>query len=141
MFRMYVNVLSYISCLFFCNSKSNKYSRISIRAMIFCLFLCQDKTTKLYTGDFYITRHSNLSEVHAVFHLVSDDSIRGDISSRHPVILSLRNIIKLCFRYDIMTLTIPLLLSHHMTEVSTVKFLKAEMPEIITLISAPDKKG
>lgn len=80
----------------------------------------QDKTTKLYTGDFYITRHSNLSEVHAVFHLVSDDSIRGDISSRHPVILSLRNIIKLCFRYDIMTLTIPLLLSHHMTEEMTI---------------------
>lgn len=80
----------------------------------------QDKTTKLYTGDFYITRHSNLSEVHAVFHLVSDDSVRGDISSRHPVILSLRNIIKLCFKYDIMTLTIPLLLSHYMTEEMTI---------------------
>ena len=123
MFRMYVNVLGYISCLFFVIENviniQGLLSGLHIQSRFSVFFLCQDKTTKLYTGDFYITRHSNLSEVHAVFHLVSDDSIRGDISSRHPVILSLRNIIKLCFRYDIMTLTIPLLLSHHMTEVST----------------------
>ena len=77
----------------------------------------QDKSSRLYTGDFYITRHSNLSEVHTVFHLVTDDSTRSEISSRHPVILSLRSIIKLCFKYDIMTLTIPLLLTHEMSEV------------------------
>ena len=44
-------------------------------------------------------------------------SIGAWVSSRHPVILSLRNIIKLCFKYDIMTMTIPLLLSHYIKEV------------------------
>ncbi|XP_041363470.1 protein C12orf4 homolog [Gigantopelta aegis] len=73
----------------------------------------------LETGDWYVTKHSNLSEVHAVFHLVVDGTARSsDISSRHPVILSIRNIIKLCFRYNIDTLTIPLLLTHEMSEVS-----------------------
>ncbi|KAK3090690.1 hypothetical protein FSP39_013761 [Pinctada imbricata] len=82
-----------------------------------------DKGSKLQTGDFYLTKHSNLSEVHAVFHLVTDDSIRSsDITSRHPVILSIRNIIKLCFRYDINTLTIPLLLSNEMTEEMTIQW-------------------
>lgn len=76
---------------------------------------------KLHTGDFYLTKHSNLSEVHIVFHLVVDESVRsGEISSRHPTILSIRNIIRLCFRYDIQTLTIPLLLTHEMTEVCMV---------------------
>lgn len=75
----------------------------------------------LQTGDFYITKHSNLSEVHIVFHLVTDDSIRSsDMTSRHPVILSIRNIIKQCFRHDIHTLTIPLLLAHQMTEEMTI---------------------
>ncbi|XP_062569034.1 protein C12orf4 homolog, partial [Saccostrea cucullata] len=74
-----------------------------------------------------LTKHSNLSEVHVVFHLVADDGKKAsesvkssDISSRHPVILSIRNIIKLCFRYDINTLTIPLLLSNEMTEEMTI---------------------
>lgn len=80
----------------------------------------QEKTARLYTGDFYITKHSNLSEVHTMFHLVTDDYVRGDITSRHPVILSLRNIIKLCCRYDINTLTIPLLLTHEMLEEMTI---------------------
>ncbi|GFO41789.1 protein c12orf4 homolog [Plakobranchus ocellatus] len=76
---------------------------------------------KLHCGDFFLTKHSNLSEVHVVFHLVSDENIRtSDITSRHPVILSIRNIIKLCFRYDIHTLTIPLLLTHEMTEEMTI---------------------
>lgn len=82
----------------------------------------QEKSAKLYTGDFYLTKHSNLSEVHTVFHLVTDDTVRGDISSRHPIILSLRNIIKLCCRYDINTLTIPLLLTHEMMEEMTIQW-------------------
>ncbi|XP_052688004.1 protein C12orf4 homolog [Crassostrea angulata] len=81
----------------------------------------EEKTKNLRAGDFYLTKHSNLSEVHVVFHLVADDSIKqSDISSRHPVILSIRNIIKLCFRYDINTLTIPLLLFNEMTEEMTI---------------------
>ena len=81
-------------------------------------YLIQEKSAKLFTGDFYITKHSNLSEIHTVFHLVTDDSLRFDITSRHAVILALRNIIKLCCRYDITTLTIPLLLTHEMSEVN-----------------------
>lgn len=81
----------------------------------------EEKNKYLRAGDFYLTKHSNLSEVHVVFHLVADDSIKqSDISSRHPVILSIRNIIKLCFRYDINTLTIPLLLFNEMTEEMTI---------------------
>jgi hypothetical protein len=38
--------------------------------------------------------------------------------------LSIRNIIRLCFRYDIHTLTIPLLLTHEMTEVR-LKYFKS----------------
>ncbi|XP_060575624.1 protein C12orf4 homolog [Ruditapes philippinarum] len=80
----------------------------------------QEKSLKLFTGDFYLTKHSNLSEVHTVFHLVTDDSLRFDVTSRHAVILALRNIIKLCCRYDITTLTIPLLLTHEMSEEMTI---------------------
>lgn len=81
----------------------------------------EEKNKNLRSGDFYLTKHSNLSEVHVVFHLVADDSIKqSDISSRHPVILSIRNIIKLCFRYDINTITIPLLLFNEMTEEMTI---------------------
>lgn len=83
----------------------------------------QDKGNRLQTGEFYITKHSNLSEVHTVFHLVVDENMKSsDITSRHPVILSIRNIIKLCFRYDINTITIPLLLTHEMTEEMTIQW-------------------
>ena len=72
----------------------------------------------LQAGDFYITRHSNLAQVHVVFHMVSDDSLRGsDINSRHPVVLGLRNILKTACSNDITSLTIPLLLQYDMTEV------------------------
>ena len=74
----------------------------------------------MHPGDFYLTRHSNLAEVHNVFHLVVDESVRqGDITSRHAVILGIRNVLKACFRYDVHTIHIPLLLVHEMSEVST----------------------
>lgn len=76
---------------------------------------------KLESGDFYLTRHSNLCETHVVFHLVSDQPLdNGNISSRHPVIIGLRNLLKTACLNDITTLTIPLLLSHKMTERMTV---------------------
>lgn len=31
----------------------------------------------LQSGDVYVTRHSNLTEVHVVFHMVIDDSLRS----------------------------------------------------------------
>ncbi len=86
---------------------------------------------KLQIGDFYLTKHSNLSQAHVVFHLVafdSDDSTnsqsmkQSDLSSRHPVILGLRNILKSCISHGIQTLTFPLLLAHEMSEVSRLFF-------------------
>ena len=79
-----------------------------------------------------MTRHSNLSEVHAVFHLVADDSLLGDINSRHAVILGLRNILKACFKYDIITITIPLLLTLEMTEVGNYYILFEELIKFYT---------
>ncbi|TDG50465.1 hypothetical protein AWZ03_003054 [Drosophila navojoa] len=77
---------------------------------------------KLKTGDFYITKHSNLSQSHVIFHLISDEPINSpsEINSRHPVILGLRNILKTASRHDITTLTIPALLRHEMSEDMTV---------------------
>jgi hypothetical protein len=78
-------------------------------------------TKNLQTGDVYITRHSNLAEVHVIFHLVVDDSLRSnEINSRHPVILGLRNILKMACSNDITTLTLPVLLMHEMMEEMTV---------------------
>ncbi|CAB3222900.1 unnamed protein product [Arctia plantaginis] len=76
----------------------------------------------LQTGDIFITKHSNLDEVHVVFHLIVDDSeLRsGDITSRHPAILGLRNILKAACSNDITSLSIPLLLRHEMSEEMTV---------------------
>lgn len=81
---------------------------------------------KMSVGDFFVTKHSNLSQTHVVFHLAAFDSTssgdeaslkKSDLSSRHPVILGLRNILKTCMSHNIHTLTFPLLLSHQMTEV------------------------
>lgn len=92
----------------------------------------------LKTGDVYLTRHSNLSQVHVVFHLVADDILQTqEINSRlvillfsflmfevlnflfrHPCINGLRNIIRLCYKFDITTISLPLLLLKSMTEVS-----------------------
>ncbi|XP_015112334.1 protein C12orf4 homolog [Diachasma alloeum] len=75
----------------------------------------------LQTGDVFITRHSNLAQVHVVFHMVVNDSLRsGDINSRHPAILGLRNILKTACVNDVTTITIPVLLVHEMTEDMTV---------------------
>ncbi|XP_074648788.1 FERRY endosomal RAB5 effector complex subunit 3-like [Tubulanus polymorphus] len=83
----------------------------------------EDRSNRMHVGDFYTTRHSNLSDVHVAFHLVTDETLTSpDISSRHPVILGIRNILKMCFRYDIFTLSIPLLLTHEMSEEMTVQW-------------------
>lgn len=75
----------------------------------------------LQTGDFYVTRHSNLSEAHVVFHVVSDDSLRlPDISSRHPIILGLRNVLRVAHERDVCNVTLPLLLVHELSEEMTI---------------------
>ncbi|XP_030847062.1 protein C12orf4 homolog [Strongylocentrotus purpuratus] len=78
-------------------------------------------TTNLRTGDFYVTRHSNLAECHIIFHLVSDDSLRSsDINSRHRCILALRNILKYAVQFDILSITLPLFLMYEMYEEMTI---------------------
>lgn len=75
----------------------------------------------LQTGDVFITRHSNLAQVHVIFHMVSDDStLSKDMNSRHPVLLGLRNILKTACSHDVTSLTIPLLLNYEMTEVRLI---------------------
>ncbi|KAL6064012.1 hypothetical protein STEG23_028532, partial [Scotinomys teguina] len=71
-------------------------------------------------GEFYITRHSNLSEIHVAFHLCVDDNVKsGNITARDPAIMGLRNILKVCCTHDITTISIPLLLVHDMSEENT----------------------
>ncbi|XP_075986379.1 FERRY endosomal RAB5 effector complex subunit 3 [Anticarsia gemmatalis] len=76
----------------------------------------------LQPGDMFMTKHSNLADMHIVFHLIVDDSeLRSsDITSRHPTILGLRNILKAACSNDVTNLAIPLLLRHEMSEEMTV---------------------
>ena len=56
-----------------------------------------------------------------VFHMVSDPEITdGNINSRHPVVMGLRNVLKVCSMASISTITVPLLLSHTMEESMTI---------------------
>ncbi|XP_040089688.1 protein C12orf4 homolog isoform X1 [Oryx dammah] len=72
-------------------------------------------------GEFYITRHSNLSEIHVAFHLCVDDNVKsGNVTARDPAIMGLRNILKVCCTHDITTVSIPLLLVHDMSEEMTI---------------------
>ncbi|VDL84926.1 unnamed protein product [Nippostrongylus brasiliensis] len=73
--------------------------------------------TALEVGDVYCTRHSNLRDVQLVFHLVVDDALQSsDISSRHPCLNGIRNIIRLTVRLGITTIHIPLLLVEQASE-------------------------
>lgn len=77
--------------------------------------------SNLLPGEFYATRHSNLSETHVVFHLCVDDNVRsGNITARDPAIMGLRNILKVCCTHDVTTINIPLLLVHEMSEEMTI---------------------
>ncbi|XP_045539912.1 protein C12orf4 homolog [Papilio machaon] len=72
----------------------------------------------LRPGDVLVTRHSNL-DTHVIFHLVVDDSLKADITSRHPAILGLRNILKAACCNDVTTISLPLLLRNEITEEMT----------------------
>ncbi|XP_052745078.1 protein C12orf4 homolog isoform X2 [Bicyclus anynana] len=76
---------------------------------------------RLQAGDVFVTRHSNLADAHVVFHLVADDeSLKsGDMTSRHPAILGLRNILKAACCNDVTSIAFPLLLKHELTEEMT----------------------
>lgn len=121
-----------------------------------CAKLKHGKSSKgglFEVGDVYITKHSNLSETHVVFHVVTDESVRSpDINSRHPIILGLRNIMKIAYVYDIAHISIPLLLLHKMNEDITIqwclkraelvlKCVKGFMIEMSSLLSIKDNEN
>jgi len=101
-------------------------------------------TGKLKCGDFYMTRHSNLCEVHVVFHMLTavtssdgatcDNGENNDdvtntapvpltssekVNSRHPVVMGLRSVLKTASLCGVTTLTIPLLLTMTLTDEMT----------------------
>lgn len=83
----------------------------------------EQNQSNILPGEFYITRHSNLSEIHVAFHLCVDDNVRsGNITARDPAIMGLRNILKVCCMHDITTVSIPLLLVHDMSEEMTISW-------------------
>ena len=115
-----------------CNKNGYDFHFRSIEEQIDTAIKCINSVNKvqdqnfatLNIGDFYVTKHSNLSQTHVVFHLAAFDKInesnnmkQSDLSSRHPVILGLRNILKTCIQNNVQTITFPLLLTHQMTEV------------------------
>ena len=80
-----------------------------------------DYCTLSLPGDVYVTRHSNLSEVHVIFHLVTDPLLSvSDIPARNPVMVGLRNCLHAASHHDIHTITIPLLMVHDMSPVSQI---------------------
>lgn len=110
----------------------------------------QPVNAKLKDGDCFITTHSNLSQTHVVFHLVSDEMDNpSEINSRHPVIMGLRNILKVASRFDVSMLTVPALLRHNMSEEMTVpwcvrraelvfKCVKGFMIELASELKGPE---
>ncbi|CAI2171681.1 11574_t:CDS:10 [Funneliformis geosporum] len=63
-------------------------------------------------GDFFITRHSNLPLVHVVFHLVieSESIQKSELTPRSNAISGLRNILRTIDRFDITSISLPILL-------------------------------
>ncbi|XP_046861020.1 protein C12orf4 homolog [Xenia sp. Carnegie-2017] len=79
------------------------------------------RSSTIEAGNFYITRHSNLSQVHVVFHLVVDDSLKSPtLASRNAVVTGLRNVLHTASRQNIHTITLPVLLAEEITEDMTI---------------------
>ncbi|KAI9299511.1 hypothetical protein BJ944DRAFT_245156, partial [Cunninghamella echinulata] len=72
----------------------------------------KDHPDVLKEGSFFITRHSNLPLNQIVFHLIidSDAILQTELSNRHPLMNGLRNILRLTYKYDISSISIPLFL-------------------------------
>ena len=66
----------------------------------------------LPTGTCYVTRHSNLKQVHAVLHLVSTAyEVQGDVSSRDLLLIGLKSALKIAAENNLDNLVIPLFLT------------------------------
>ncbi|KAI8096929.1 uncharacterized protein BX664DRAFT_325210 [Halteromyces radiatus] len=72
----------------------------------------QQRPELIEEGTYFITKHSNLPLHQIVFHLIIDgDAIPNtDLSSRHPLMIGLRNILRLTSRYDVNSLSLPLIM-------------------------------
>jgi hypothetical protein len=123
----FINICNMNGCEFhFASIEQQMEKATSLAASTIDANKSKSNGSRLKMGDFFLTKHSNLSQVHAIFHLVCSESNdqnknqvlkQSDLSSRHPVILGLRNILKACIYHNVSTLTFPLLLTHEMTEV------------------------
>jgi len=64
-------------------------------------------------GTCYLTKHSNLKQIHTIFHLVSKPkSTKVEMSSRDLVLLGLRTALRIAAHNGVDNITIPLLLTH-----------------------------
>ncbi|XP_065324139.1 protein C12orf4-like isoform X2 [Gordionus sp. m RMFG-2023] len=94
--------------------------------------IAADPDQILETGDVYITRHSNLSRTHVVFHLCVNEmdewnwlgsGMDTSVRQHFQLFEGLRNIVKTCFSlYDVQSLTIPLLLGNQLNEEMTLNW-------------------
>jgi len=89
-----------------CNS-STEFHFDSIRDQIDAIKLSNSEN-KFTTGDVLITKHSNLSDITVVFHLIIEKKNTDETSEK--IIKGLKNILQISTRYDISTLTIPVTL-------------------------------
>lgn len=65
--------------------------------------------------------------------------VSGDITSRHPAILGLRNILKAACSNDVTSISIPLLLRHEITEVGSSKSLNPFFHRATNTCGGPQK--
>ncbi|KAJ3299844.1 hypothetical protein HK104_006581 [Borealophlyctis nickersoniae] len=66
--------------------------------------------TVLQEGDFFVTKHSNLPQINVVFHLIVDESSQTELTGRSPIISGYRSILRAAHRWDVHSITLPLLL-------------------------------
>lgn len=64
-----------------------------------------DGKIQLKPGDYFITKHQNLSNIHVVFHLVYDDNL--DLSAQSHLIQGYKSILTLAANFKIKKITIP----------------------------------
>ena len=116
-------------------SRSTEYHFPNFEQQLESLKVKTGQGKRLKCGDFYMTRHSNLCEVHVVFHMLSTTSKaeggeEGEeghapltsaerVNSRHPVVMGLRSVLKTASLCGVTTLTIPLLLTMFLTDEMT----------------------
>jgi len=116
-------------------SRSTEYHFPNFEQQLESLKVKTGQGKRLKCGDFYMTRHSNLCEVHVVFHMLSTTSKAeggegGEeghapltsaerVNSRHPVVMGLRSVLKTASLCGVTTLTIPLLLTMSLTDEMT----------------------